>query len=487
MNDWLPDLRLHSFPLYLAIADCLRDDVQSGRLRPGTRLPPQRELARALDVHVSTVTRAYSEAARRGLIAGEVGRGSFVRAPLEIADFESRIQAHREAQVDLAWNLPIGGPTDEEIAETLRAIAADGDFVALFQDLHDAGWRPHREAGAAWLRRGGVEADPERLVVTGGAQHGMAVALASSAQPGDLVLAEGLTYAGMKSLASTYNVRLRGVALDEEGTDPDAFLALCRSSSPKAFYVQPNLHNPTGRVLSRERREALVQIARDYDVTLIEDDAHGFLLETPPPALAELAPERTYYIATLSKALSSGMRVGFLLPPAPGRDGDPLERVVANAVSITWAAAPLVVELARRWIEDGTAERTAVRKREICRRRQALGSERLAPALSRSDASSCHMWLELPEGWRGDLFVAAARARGVAVTPPELFRVQPFGSPNAVRVCLAAPRTDELLEEGLAVLAELIAGGPDQARTALDEGGDGRQAAAPAPPAKRHA
>lgn len=468
MSDWLPDLRPHSFPLYQAIADALRDDVQSGRLRPGTRLPPHRELARALQVHVSTVTRAYTEASKRGLIAGEVGRGSFVRAPLASADFESRILSHREAQVDLAWNLPSGGPTDEEIAETLRAIASDGDYGALFQDLHDAGWWPHREAGAAWMQRRGVEASPERILVTGGAQHGMAVALATAARPGDLVLAEGLTYAGMKSLATTFNVRLRGVAMDEEGTDPDALRLLCRSNTPKALYVQPNLHNPTGLVLSEERRKALVEIAREYDVVLIEDDAHGFLLDAPPPALAELAPERTYYIATLSKALSAGMRVGFVQTPAA--EPDHFEKVVANAVSITWAASPLVVELARRWIEDGTAERSVERKREICRRRLALSVERLAPAVSRSHPSSCHMWLELPAGWRADLFVAAARARGVAVTPPELFQVQPFGAPQAVRVCLAAPRDDELLGEGLDVLAELITRGPTHAESALDAG-----------------
>ena len=469
MSEWLPDLRPHSFPLYLAIADALRDDVQSGRLRPGTRLPPHRELARALDVHVSTVTRAYTEAAKRGLIAGEVGRGSFVRAPLEAADFESRIQSHREARVDLAWNLPAGGPNDEEIRAGLGAIAADGDFGALFQDLHDAGWWPHREAGAAWLRQRGIEeARADRVLVTGGAQHGMAVALATAAQPGDLVLAEGLTYAGMKSLANTFNVRLRGVAMDEEGTDPDAFRALCRSGSPKAFYVQPNLHNPTGLVLSEERRRALVEVAREYDVTLIEDDAHGFLLEDPPPTLASLAPERTYLVATLSKALSAGMRVGFVLPPDRGEDA--FEKVVANAVSITWAAAPLVLELARRWIEDGTAERSVHRKREICRRRLAIGKERLAPAVSLSHASSCHMWLELPDGWRSDLFVAAARARGVAVTPPELFRVQPFGVAQAVRVCLAAPPTDEHLDEGLQVLSELITAGPSSAQDALEAG-----------------
>jgi DNA-binding transcriptional MocR family regulator len=318
-----------------------------------------------------------------------------------------------------------------------------------------AGMARHRSAGASWARRSGLDVEPERVVITSGAQHGAAVVLATIARPGDLILAEEVTYAGIKALASLLHLRLGGLPIDEHGVRPDAFDAACRSNAPRALFCMTNLQNPTGRTMPLARRKEIARIAQAHDVALVEDDVNGFLPAPVEPPLAQLAPTHTYYVTGTSKSLAPGLRIGYLVPP-PER----VERITATIRASTWLTSPILAELVTDWIESGEADAMVEWKRRETSARHELAREILGPWLPPGPVSF-HLWLSLPEPWRSEAFAAQARARGVMVTPSQEFMVGRDTAPHAVRVCLGATLSRERLGEGLRRLAVLLKQGPE--------------------------
>ncbi len=460
-QDWRPNALDTQGPIYLAIADALGADVESGRLRPGDRLPTHRDLARQLGVNVMTVSRAYAEASRRGLVEGEVGRGTFVRRRER---HTTRFEVPRTAGprlIDFHFNLPAGDP------QVLDATAILGDLAASHRPLLHvgyvtAGMPQHRAAGAEWMARGGADADPERTMVCGGAQHAMTITFASLAGPGDLVLTEALTYPGMKALASVLGLRVHGLEMDSEGLLPDAFEAACRKAKPKALYCMPTVHNPTGTVMSAERRREVAAVARRHGVAIVEDDTYGYLCADPPPPLAAFAPELGYFLTGTSKNLTAGLRIGYLsVPAAEGSTAALLERLESNVAALTWMAAPLMAEIASRWIRSGQADAMVAWKRREAIARRRLYEQILGAFPTASHPGSSHVWLPLPRPWRGEDFVDQARRRGVGVTAAETFAAGRAAAPHAVRICLGTPPTREEVEQGLKVLAEMLAAPPE--------------------------
>ena len=452
MTMWEPVLEDREGPRYLAIVEALAEDLAAGALAPGSRLPTHRDLAERLGVTVGTVSRAYAEAARRGLASGEVGRGTFVRGN---ADGEREADVP-DGPVDLAQNHPpepVARPQRAALATSLAALSARNDFGSLLDYPAAGGNRADREAGAEWIGRAGVEAEADRVLVCTGSQHGLTVVLATLMQPGDLLLAESLTYAGLKSVAGLLHLKLAGLAMDAHGLRPDAFEDACRESHPRALYVIPTLHNPTTAVMPLERRQEIAAVGERYGVAIVEDDVHGLLPETRPVPIAGLAPERTYYLTSTSKTLAPGLRIAYVLSPAPM-----VSRLTDGLRATTWAVAPLTAAVASSWILAGTADAILSERRREARARQALAREVLEGADFDAQPEAYYLWLRLPEPWRRDTFAAALRARGVALTPAEAFAVGREPVPHAVRICIGAARSRESLRRGLALVADVLEG-----------------------------
>jgi DNA-binding transcriptional MocR family regulator len=451
MTIWAPDLAGRHGPLYRTIVEALADDVAQGRLSDGARLPTHRDLAEALGVTVGTVSRAYGEAARRGLVSGEVGRGTFVRAS---GDADS---APPDAVLDLGQNHPPDPPTHPQrtaLHATLADLADRTDLSRLL-DYPAAGGNPaDREAGADWVSRAGLVARAEEVIVCTGSQHGLTVLLATLLEPGDLLLTEELTYAGLKAVAGLLRLRLRGLPIDRHGLVPDALAEACREDGAKAVYVIPTLHNPTTAVMPPERRAEIATVARAHGLTIVEDDVHGLLPEARPAPLAAIASERAYYLTSTSKTLAPGLRIAYIKAPVAM-----VPRLEASLRATTWAVAPLTAAVASAWIRDGTADALLTARRAEARARQDLARARLAGADFDAHPEAYYLWLRLPDPWRGDSFVAEARARGVALTAAEAFTVGRGPVPHAVRLCTGAARTREALDRGLAVVADLLHAG----------------------------
>jgi DNA-binding transcriptional MocR family regulator len=461
---WHPELGERR-PRYLAIADALEDDVRSGRLRQGDRLPAQRELARALGVTVGTVSRAYSEAGLRNLLDGQVGRGTFVRGRFEGAEEGSRPR-RREDVVDLSLNLPGAlDPIEEQraLAEALGGLSRDPGLARLLRFEVESASDEQRARVASWLGASGLEVQARDVVVVCGAQHGLTVALAVAVPRGSVLLAEELTYPALRGIARLLDLELRPVAIDDEGAIPESVADACVGAKrPSAFYCIPTLHNPTTGVMTVARREALAETVARCDLLVIEDDVNGRLVRSAPPALSSLLPERAVFVTGVSKTLASGLRSGFVVAPPRLR-----ERLLAEVRATVWTAPPLITEVATRWLVDGTASHLLeAKRREIAVRHgmvdAVLGSHR---ARLRRHPEAHHCWLVLPADWTGERFAARALEEGVRVASAEAFRVGDGGGVEAVRFCLGGV-SREALGAALERLAELLAG-PSQSPLAI--------------------
>ena len=454
MTMWQPMLEGRPGPRYLALAQALVDDVVDGRLAPGARLPTHRDLADHLGVTVGTVSRAYSEAARRGLVSVEVGRGTFVRGR---AAPDLRLGSREPGIIDLSQHHPppfCDLSLRQSFEKAVLALSHHESLEAILDYPAEGGNAGDREAGAAWLSRTGLDARPENVLVCSGSQHGMVTVLATLLEPGDLLLTEELTYPGLKAVAGLLHLRLRALPLDDDGLRPNAFEQACRTSSARVLYIVPTIQNPTASVMSLARRQQIAAIARAQGVAVVEDDIHALLPTERPAPITAFAPETSYYLMSTSKTLVPGLRIAYVLSP-PGH----FARLAGSLRATVWAAPPLMAALASAWIRDRTADTLLEDRRKAAAARQARAHTVLAGARFEAHAAGYFLWLHLPEPWRSDTFAAEVRARGVAVTPAEAFAVGRSPVPHAVRVCLGGARNEDELERGLHVIAEVLAGG----------------------------
>jgi len=462
VTTWTPEIATRGGPVYLSIADAIAEDLGTGRLAPGARLPTHRDLAGRLGVTVGTVSRAYAEAARRGLVSGEVGRGTFVRA--RFGDVVPAPSAGEPSVVDLRMNHPPPPPGGLRavLQATLSGVASRPDLAGLMAYPPGAGAASHRSAGADWIRRSGHDVRAEDVLVCSGGQHAMTIVFASLLKAGDLVLTESLTYPGMRTLAALLHLRLQGLAMDEHGVKPEALDAACRGGGAKALYCLPTIQNPTAAVVPAERRREIARIAGSHGLVVVEDDIHALLPRPPLAPISSFAPEISYYVTSTSKSLAPGLRVGYLAAP-PGT----AERMAAAIRATTWMAAPLLAEIASSWIKDGTADRVLEGRRAEAAARQEIARTTLAGARYQAHPFGYHLWLGLKEPWTGEAFAAHALHRGVAVTPSGVFAVGHGPPPAAVRVCLGGPRSRAELEKGLRLLIEAVETPPDRSASGI--------------------
>lgn len=453
--NWVPKIDKGGKPVYLAIADAIADDVRDGMLSPGAKLPPLRVLAERLGLDFTTVSRAYAEAGRRGLVVGRVGQGTFVRAP--IGDAGRRAESGSSV-IDMTMNAP-PLPDSPALVERMRrewaAVAAEISPRRLLGYGDNAGAEEDRAAGVYWLRHRIPDLTEDRLVICPGAQGAMLALFSLWAHPGDTVLTEALTYPGMKALAAHLGFRLVGLPMDGEGILPDAFREACQTHKPKAFYCNPTLHNPTTITLSLERRQEIATIAREHGVPIVEDDAYGMLPASSPPAFAALAPELTYHIAGLAKCVAPALRIAYLVAP----DRRHAIRAAASLRATMLMASPITSALATRWILGGTAEAALNGIRAEARARRQLALELLPEGSYSSAPDAFHLWLRLPEGWSRAEFAAHLRARGLAVAGSDAFAVTET-PPEALRICLGTLPDREETRKTLLLLADMLEQSP---------------------------
>lgn len=421
---------------YEHLAEALATAIRDGRLPGGSALPTHREFARQQRIGLSTATRTYAELQRQGLVVGEVGRGTFVRerpaAPGPLSEAERYSSRARTAQ-------SIGAPI---LREALRTVAGLPDIERLAAQASPLGSPSVRRALAAHLGTPGCEA--ARIATAAGGMAAMRLAALLTLERGQRVAVDAITYPGWRLVSEQQGLEVIPVPFDPTGPVPENLERLLRRKRIAALHCMPTAHHPLGWVMPLQRRRDLVALARAHDVTLLEDATYNHLVPRAPPMLAQLAPERTWIVGSLSGVMGDGLRFGYVVAPRP-------HEAQLEKTALAWglAAPPLVSELARIWLGDGAVATLQNAQRDHAQRLWKAASAAGLGALSPS-TSGWWMWLPLPRGYRPEDVVSILRHQGIDALGSEPFSAT-RSAPGAVAV-----RLRSMTAAGLAAIAPAV-------------------------------
>jgi len=454
LETWTPDLSQSKMARYKAIAEAIAIDIQNNILKPGMRLPAQRQLAYRLKVTLGTVTRGYDEAKRLGLIGGETGRGTYILGGSGATtrnDSYMPVPTDQTPEIDLALNRNTSSWNQGIINRTLKEISESGDLTRFMDYQTTQPFTDHMQAGSQFIEKTGLTAPHQQVIVTNGAQHGTMVSLMALTRPGDSIAVEELTYPMIKHLAQHLGLKLLPVKMDNQGLLPNALDQVCQTSAPKALYCMPTLHNPTTAIMDDQRRKDIGRVCRHHGLHIIEDDILGLLPENTPPPLSAYIPELSCYVTSVSKVMAAGLRIGFILAPK-----HKLQAFRAGVRVTGWMASPIMAEIAKRWITGSIGDKLIHHHQQQAAERHDILMRILGNHTLHAHPASYHVWLKLPSPWREQEFKAEAARQGVAIISGDNFAIGATPTPQAVRICLGRPAKQQTLELGLGILATIL-------------------------------
>lgn len=439
VSAWASALHAGDGPRYRQLADFIERAVANGTLAAGERVPAQRSLATLLGVDLTTVTRGFNEARRRGLIEARGPLGTFIAVP----------RTKLAQRVDLSKNIPpppVGIATDALLREGLSRLLLRSDADLLMTYHIGGGSAADCEAGAQWLEPVLGKVNPAHVVVCPGAQAGLAALILTFTEPSEVILSEPLVYPGLPHAVAQLGRRLETVETDAQGMLPDALEAVCREHEARLLYLNPTLQNPTTITMPESRRREILRVAARCNLHIVEDDPYWRFAPDAPP-LACLAPAQVSYLSTLSKTLLPGLRTAFLVMS----DTAARARLLTALRSFSLMAAPLTNALAMQWIEDGVAAQIFEGVRAEAHERQRMAAQMLGSAAG----AGIHTWYALPGYWDARELAAVARIEGVTVAPSTAFEQGP-GAANAIRISLGATVERAGLQAALRRLSALL-------------------------------
>ncbi|MFT3815787.1 MAG: PLP-dependent aminotransferase family protein [Acidovorax sp.] len=454
---WRAAIAAMGGPLYLRIVELLAQEVREGRLAAGAPLPSQRDLAKQLGVNFTTVTRAYDEAKRIGLVQSHHGQGTFVSGGKELA--RSGIEPESEERAREPIDLTSTWPPNLEIASTLAAAVQQLTDERSFDFLaRRAGAVPALDltAGRGWLQPRFDAPLDGRLTMASGTRNALIALLSSLVGTGEQLLVESMCWPTVRTLATVLGIQLVPVALDAEGILPEALDAAAQASQAKVLYCVPTLQNPSGAVMSLNRRRALIEVAQRRGLTIIEDDAYGGLHSAPPPLLGALAPDITYSIFGLAKLISPSLRVSYVVAP----DATKAARLMDILRATMQTVPALEAALATHLIRHGQMTALIEQVRAEAKARQALVKQLLGGHAAAIADEALFFWLPMPAPWDASDFAMRLRREGVAVAPAKVFSLEPASAPNAVRIATGAVSSRDELSLALRRLRGLLSQNP---------------------------
>lgn len=447
---WKPTLKkTEQKPLYLTLAEQLEQDIHNGILLPGTKLPPQRELADFLDINVSTVTRAFKICANKGLLSSTVGSGTYVSYDVNTSTLIIPEKTNSSI-IELGSMMPETLP-QKEATELLQQMLTEENCSNLFQYSYQEEFR-YKDAAAQLLGKVGLSAtDPQCILFANGGQNALAAAFAGLFQPGDRIGVDPLIYPGVKGAAKLFGIQLVPLRHEKGEISEEGLLSAWKNEGIKGLYVMPDLNNPTNHTMTENCRNMIAEKAKELDLVILEDSINSLLPEKPLPPIAALAPEHTVYLLSLSKTILPALRLAYL--HVPKRYTETLNNALYH---LNLSQSSLLLELASRLIISGRLENLLRTRRKGILERNRIFDEILKgyPAFGSKECLS--RWLLLPEGMTGAEFERLAKEKGVSVYGSERFAVGKEVPSAAARIAICAPQTKEELEKGLLILKEIL-------------------------------
>lgn len=443
------------------VVKLVQQKIQSGELTPGDRLPTHRSMAWDLDCSVGTVTRAYGDLERRGITYGQVGRGTYV-APLgknlrpgnPLTSFVE-MDAASGNMADLSLNRFYHPGCGQAFSDGFSRLSQRTPSPTYESYIDTKGRTEDLEIGAEWISGMIGPVDPENVIVTQGAQSGLYLAMKALTKPSDAIATEIFGYPGIKAAAQECGLKVIGVQMDEHGMLPSSFLEECRKTKIRMLVTTPTNHNPTGTTLTLERRRQILEIAKEYNIPVVEDGVYAPFQQEKIASFYELAPENSLFLTSFSKVFSPGLRIGYIV--APRRF---LSQILSASKAINWATSPVILDLANHLVSIGVIERhqrELIREGEIrFRLAQNLLRDWLHPQHNDRQFFLPHLWLRLPPAVTPSEFIEVARQNGIAVIGGDRFAMSRNIDDHFIRICLMALPEQEQLKKALERLVDLL-------------------------------
>ncbi|TVY06707.1 MocR-like pyridoxine biosynthesis transcription factor PdxR [Paenibacillus cremeus] len=466
--------RESDIPVYRQIADDLERRIMYGELPPGSVLPSERKLAQELKVNRSTIVQAYDELLATGLIESHRGSGRKVGtthwgiSPLRTPNWRQYAEGgsflpnlpvirkirhekqHRSTLIDMA-----GGELSPDLfpAEALKRMTRELDFAGSLGYADPQGDEGLRARLVSYLydyHR--IRTTEDSILVTSGSQQSLYLIAQCLLSPGDAVAVEAPSYYFSLPMFQSAGLRFIRLPVDGEGICPDDIPELHRKHRLRMIIVNPNYQNPTGTVMSAERRLRLLELAAEHGIPIVEDDPFSLTAFDEAPPLPLKALDRSssvLYIGSMSKIVASGLRIGWLVAPQTI-----VQRLADARQQMDFGLSVLPQWLAAQYVGSEPFGQHLTQLREALRRKRdltvAILERELAGEISFSvPKGGLNLWCSLHGEVDDSQLLEASIRRGILYTPGSV-----FGSgPGHARFAYARPREAELAR-GLAAFAE---------------------------------
>ena len=496
--------RRSTVPMYRQLAAELREQIVSGAMAEGYRLPPERELASRLEVNRTTVLQAYQQLKDEGLIASKVGKGTFVLPAASASrtshtsnsDFGNAItrttrssaemgtsqasssgdnrftyhdiaSAERAQRGDTIIDFATGSPNPADIPDDLlRSVSIEAFESREFDGQPESpieGFDELRALLAEHMSTRGVQCDVRNVMVLSGSEQGIDLIVRAFVNPGDCVLVEQSTFFPALQTFRSADARIIGVPVDEHGMRTDLLDGYCARFRPKLIYTVPTFQNPTGTTLPPERRSELIDVARRYQCLIVEDDAYGDLwyggessdAHRPIPLKGMENAGYVMYLSTFSKTVTSGLRTGWVVA-----DPHVINRLAALRRMVDQHTSTSSQRICLELLKEGrVAEhlRGLIKAYRIRRDAAIAALERYAPdeVYWTVPAGGYYIWVSLPDGVRSLDVLESCRSQGVTFMPGSVFDVDEMDDSH-IRLNFVRPDAADI-DTGIRIIGETIA------------------------------
>ena len=460
------------------IAQSIADRIRSGLLEEGAKLPAVRSLSTLLGVSLVTVVKAYKQLEQDGFAASIQGKGTFVKAKvnekrlgkeatpsydwqLALQDYLPRSQFARYHIASQKFHLsssminPKLLPNRYFEQEVRQVLADNPELLSIYGNVQ--GDDQLRSEMSTYLKRSGVIAPPENILVTSGLQQSIDLVARTFVGPGDVVVMEAPTYPGAIDIFRGRGATILTVPVDKDGMRLDILQNMCEKHKPKVIFTIPTFHNPTGVVMSMKRRKQLLDIAQSIHCIIVEDDpcSEIYFEKKPPVTLKSMdSSGNVIYLRGLSKTIAPSCRIGILT--ASGSIFNRLLAAKANAD----LGSPLLTQKAilplinsKRMIDHSKKLRTALKiRRDLVLDLLAnLSPEGVSWTIPEG---GLNLWISLPTWMDSDLLLAEAKKQQISFLPGSA--CYPAGQENNHLRISYSYLSEELLTQGITLLCNIF-------------------------------
>jgi GntR family transcriptional regulator of abcA and norABC len=462
---------------YEVIIEYIKIKIMKGEWSIGSRIPSQREFARMFNVNRSTVVFALEELMAEGLIEGKTGVGTIV------VNNTWTLMGNQSLP---NWNENITLGNHRASASTVRAInnaESDKNLIQLskgelspdifpleqmksvFQKVSDnmtpfgyekpVGNLRLREAISKHLERSGINVSPSSILIVSGALQALHLISIGLLQKGSTVFLEKPSYLYSLSVFQSAGMLLKGIKTDEQGLIPTAIRHHKEKGTNAILYTNPTFHNPTGTLMTELRRAELIRICTREQLPVVEDDVYCDLwIDNPPPAPLKAKDEHgnILYIGSLSKSLSPGLRIGWIVG-----SNSVIERLADLKMQSDYGSSSLSQYVAEEWLTSGRYEQHLVIVREQLRIRRRIAVETLEKFMShyatwRIPEGGFFIWIQIKKEFNIRNIFSKALVRGILLNPGSIYE-EPSG--QFIRMSYAFESLEQI-KEGIYQLSEIV-------------------------------